>query len=199
MAEITISLDQLPRTLRKFADQVPFAASRALNDTAFSVKKQMPTLMGDDLTLRNKYTAGGSVRVDQSDKHNLEASVGSVAWYLPRNIEGGTSRPRQGIVYKGAKYLVVPNPSRRKKSGRLKDLPKTALSKPFVVETGGELVLVIRQSFRNKVRLLPLGVLIPEAQWEAQFDWDREVDKVVGQVFGPSFVKRMVRAARTER
>lgn len=199
MVEISITMDQLPRVLQGFTEQVPFAASQALNDTAFAVKKQMPTLMGDDLTLRNKFTAGGSIRFDKASKTNLVATVGSVAWYLPRNIGGGTSKPKQGIVHEGVKYLLVPAKDRRNRAGRLKRLPSTVMGSAFPIRSGDNLILVIRRTVRGKAQLLPLGLLIPEAQWEAQFDWDREVNEVIERVFRQAFVKRMVRAARTAR
>lgn len=196
---IDISIDELPRHLRGFADQVPFAASRALNDTAFEVKKQMPALMGDDLTLRNKFTAGGSVRFDRADKRNLTATVGSVAWYLPRNIEGGEQKPKQGITFNGKKYLLIPNKDRRNKRGYLKDLPASVTSGAFPIRSGDNLVLVVRRTFRGKERLLPLGLLVEEAKWESAFDWDAEVNRVIGNTFPDAFARRMEQAARSAR
>ena len=199
MVEISITMDQLPRVLQGFTEQIPFAASQALNDTAFAVKKQMPTLMGDDLTLRNKFTAGGSIRFDKASKTSLVATVGSVAWYLPRNIGGGTSKPKQGIVHEGVKYLLVPAKDRRNRAGRLKRLPSTVMGSAFPIRSGDNLILVIRRTVRGKSQLLPLGLLIPEAQWEAEFNWDREVNEVIERVFRQAFVARMVKAARTAR
>ena len=199
MVEISITVDQLPRVLQGFTEQIPFAASQALNDTAFAVKKQMPTLMGDDLTLRNKFTAGGSIRFDKASKTSLAATVGSVAWYTVRNIEGGITLPERGIAYKGKKYLLVPAKGKRTKRGRLKDVGNRLGSRPFVIKAkSGALLLVARLSADRK-DLFVFGKLEEQTEHEARFDWQGEVDAVIEKEFRVAFVERMVKAARTAR
>ena len=199
MVEIPITMDQLPRHLKAFADQVPFAASQALNDTAFAVKRAMPTLMGDDLTLRNKYTAGGSIRFDKANKSNLVATVGSVAWYAVRNIEGGITRPERGIKHKGKKYLLVPSKGRRNRAGRLKDVTDTLVSKPFVIKAKSGALLLAARTTDKRYPLFVFGKLEEQTEHEMMFDWQGEVDAVIEKEFRVAFVRRMDAAARSAR
>ncbi len=199
MVEISITMDQLPRVVQGFTEQIPFAASQALNDTAFAVKKQMPTMMGDDLTLRNKFTAGGSIRFDKASKTNLVATVGSVAWYTVRNIDGGTTRPERGIEHNGKKYLLVPPKGRRNKAGRLKKIRRQLASKPFVIEAKSGALLLVSRTTDKRYPLFIFGKLEEQTEHEARFDWQGEVDAVIEKEFRIAFVSRMVRAARSAR
>ena len=199
MPDIRVTMDDLPRHLKGFADQVPFAVSRALNDTAFAVKKKMPVMMGDDLTLRNNYTAGTAIRFDKSHKSNLEAFVGSIAWYALRNVEGGRTIPDKGIVYEGKKYLLVPAKGRRNKKGRLKDVSGKLASKPFVIKANSGALLLVARLSSGRTDLFTFGKLELLTQHDPEFDWQREVNSTIEKEFSVSFLKNMDKAARTAR
>lgn len=200
MVNISVTMDDLPRHLRGYADQIPFALAGALTSVAFDAKKKMPDIMGEDLTLRNNYTAGTSIRVEKATKTNLESAVGSVAWYTELQAEGGVKEPREGILYNGRKYLIIPGPDRRNAKGRLKKAPKTLASKPFVLETKeGQLLYVARRRSRGKSSLFVFGALELESRYQERLKWRSRVDDYVIERFPVRFAEAMERAARTAR
>lgn len=200
MAIVNISMEQLPRALRNFGDQVPFAASKALNDVAFKARKHIQDeLLPNSLTLRNRHTQRG-IRVRKATKNTLQAEVGSIDYYSERQVVGSLETPRAGFTVDGTRYLLIPHPNRRTASGRLKRLPGNT-SKPFAIKTkAGALVLVVRKNIKRRTdNLIPLGLLVTQKQYRRKVAWDREVDRVIVREWPRAFRSNMVEAARTAR
>jgi hypothetical protein len=136
----------------QFAKQARFAASRALNDSAFAARDALVTQLGRSFTLRNNYTQRG-FRVVRATKTKLEATIGTDREYLVDQVEGGTRRrkaipsrhlrkrptqivrrarwPRQllaqgstGSKRGGKRYLLLPEKGRGKLPSFLQRLTK---------------------------------------------------------------------------
>lgn len=200
MVTVNIALERLPRALRNYGDQIPFAASNALNNVAFGARRYIQNeLLPNNLTLRNKHTQRG-IRVNKSNKNTLRAEVGSIDYYSERQVVGSLERPNAGFVVDGKRYLLIPNPKRRTPSGRLRKIPKSA-SKPFAVKTDkGDLVLVVRKAIKRRTNnLIPLGILVDRKRYSTKVNWDVEVDRFITKEWDREFRLQMVRAARSAR
>ena len=83
---MAISIDVIPP--KDFQKQLRFAASRALNDSAFDVRRKLVASLDDHFTIRNKFSERG-FRVVKAKKSNLRATVGSTREYLVDQVKGG--------------------------------------------------------------------------------------------------------------
>ena len=75
----------------EFAKQARFAASRALNDSAFAARSALVAQLGRSFTIRNKYTERG-FRVVRATRTKLEAVIGTDRAYLLDQVKGGARR-----------------------------------------------------------------------------------------------------------
>lgn len=82
--------------------QVPFIASLTLNLTALEAQRQVRAGLSSRFTIRN-HRVGQGIRVVNSTKRNLTASIGSVDTFMPRHELGATWRSRSG------KSLAIPD------------------------------------------------------------------------------------------
>lgn len=200
MTTVHIDIDQLPKVLSKFYDQVPFAASRALNTVGFKVRAQaISTEFAGDLEIRDKTQAKRTTLVNKATKRDLQVEVGSTAWYM-KNLSGGAKRtPIKGVEYEGKKYLVMPSDDRtRTTRGKLKKLPK-GNSKPFIIRTRakGQLLYVKRKRKKKARPLILIGILVEESLYKRDtFSW-RKMTRGVPTIWEKEFKREMVRAART--
>ena len=108
-AAITLSpktpkdLKLFSKDLGIFARQQPFAMSKAINDTAFDVRRASITEYGRSFQIRNKAFIRSALRVKKSTKRNLQAHV----WdrfnkdWLARQVTGGVKKAR-------SKQLLIP-------------------------------------------------------------------------------------------
>jgi hypothetical protein len=169
----------------QFAKQFRFAASRALNDSAFAARESLVTQLGRSFTLRNNYTQRG-FRVVRATKANLEAVVGTDRDYLVDQVEGGTRRrkaipsrhlrktPRQIVrrsrwpahllarprstQKQGAKYVLLPERNRGKLPGFLQRLTR-----------GGRRALLERVGRGKKARMRLLWSLPPKIRLRPRY------------------------------
>jgi len=200
MVTVNISIEQLPRALKNFGDQIPFAASNALNDVAFGAKRFIQDdLLPNNLTLRNQHMRRG-IRVEKSTKNTLRAEFGSVDYYSERLVEGSLERPKRGFLVDGVRYFLIPNPKRVGKNGNLKKLPRNT-TVPFAIKSKkGKRVLVVRKKIKRRHNnLILLGLLVTRKQYLQKVPWDREVDQFIQREWPRAFTKNMVKAARTAR
>jgi hypothetical protein len=95
MAKVSMLSDALHAFAKK---GVPFAARKALNDTAFLAREQWVSELGKKLTLRNTWTAR-SLRVEKvKGGYNvdaMESKVGSLAAYMG-DVEHGSTETKRG-------------------------------------------------------------------------------------------------------
>ena len=118
--ELTRSLNRIQRK------QIPFATSKALNATAFDVRKTLQDALDIHLDNPTSYTKRG-VQVEKSTKRNLVAKVGfrsrkfgkgqgkiTQAEYMKRQIKGGTRFPQGQAI-----PVPVPSNMRPNKFGNI--------------------------------------------------------------------------------
>jgi hypothetical protein len=118
--ELTKSLNRIQRK------QIPFATSKALNNTAFDVRKSLQDGLDIHLDRPTPYTKRG-VQVEKSTKKNLVAKVGfrsnkfgrgqgkiKQAEYMKRQIKGGTRFPKGQAI-----PVPVPKNMRTNKFGNI--------------------------------------------------------------------------------
>ena len=87
------TVDSALKLIQKFGDQLPFAISKALNDTASDVQDFEVMNLKDKFKIRRNWFAPGSkygVKVKASSKTNLQAEVYTRAPWLMRHEYGGT-------------------------------------------------------------------------------------------------------------
>lgn len=94
----TVKIALLSDALHAFAKKgVPFAARKALNDTAFLAREQWVSEMGKKLTLRNTFTAR-SLRVEKVkagyNPDTMQSAVGSLAPYMAATEAGGVENKK---------------------------------------------------------------------------------------------------------
>jgi hypothetical protein len=89
-------------------DQLPFAASMAINqvaaDVADEITKQMPNILDrpTPFTLKAFQFKGGTFRGIRANKRNLSALINPAEiqkQYLRFQIEGGTRTPKQSKIF----------------------------------------------------------------------------------------------------
>lgn len=196
MTTINTTLADLPRVFQHYADQIPYATSVALNDTAFGLMREEKKQLDRHLELRNTWTQRG-MRVEKASKHKLQASVGNVRWWIETLVDGGRRRPQIGINHKGKRYLLVPHRDMKTKSGRLK---KIKSKNPFVINKGDDLWLVYRKYKRKAYPLEFVGRLVDETTYdEGQYPLRSISADYIGKHFQRNWRKAMMRAARSAR
>ncbi len=214
MVTVHTSLDELPRMLRNFGDQIPYAMSIALNETAYGAKVEMEKQINSQLHTRNQFTAKGTrqmpgMRYIKSNKKNLVAKVGTGIWYMRDLVGGGdhtasnvsgrvTGRSGSvGFEYEGKQYLFVPVDSRKNSRGvKLKKLS----SKPFVVKSNNGVLWLVVKDGRSKRKVKALGQLVEKTNYAQEtFDWEVPINRYIQAHLGRNFKKAMIRAVRTAR
>lgn len=121
----------LSRTQRK---QIPFAASRAINDLLFPLaKKELPREMDDTFKGGATGFTKRAFRYAKSNKKNLSAIVFAGPKqdeYLKFMVDGGTRFPGKGSLFKrGSRALVVS--TKNSKLNKYGNIPKATRDKIF--------------------------------------------------------------------
>lgn len=210
------------RFSRAGRSQIPFAASRALNATAFDVRKEVvERTFPKSFTLRNKRFPSIATRVATASKARLIASVGDRTPggrdYLVTQAEGGTKRPR-------GRHLAVPEEQhiRRTAGGAVRrtDKPRRLLEdllspkdagrqggrgnrkrskpKPFIITDSHGLQWIVRR--QRKVEGLQFLYAMPtDARIKKRFPFHEDALAVARRVFAGHFAREFERAMRTAR
>lgn len=199
MATVTVhtNIDELPDLLKGFGDQIPYATSVALNETAFGLMREEKHELVRNLDIKNTWTHRGQ-RVVKAKKGKLVAHVGNVRWYMDTLVRGGRRRALIGIVYEGQKYLLVPSSEMKTATGKLRRIPKK--NKPFVFESeSGDLFLAYRKT-KKRLPLQVVGRLVDETMYEESIYPHREIsNKFIHQHWLDNWQEAMLKAARTAR
>lgn len=116
MISVKSNIKELSKQVKGFADQIPFATSRALNATAFHARMEAIKQLHRDIDRPTPYTVGG-FRYQNSNKRNLTAAVYIMPsrWeYLQYQVSGGTRKAKNRViaVAAGVKRNKYGNPSR---------------------------------------------------------------------------------------
>ncbi len=193
MVTVHTSLDQLPKVLRNFGDQIPFATAMALNETAFDGMRMEKAELDSKLDLKNTWTQRG-IRVEKANKRDLTATVGQLRWYVESLVEGGQRRAKLGIVYQGQRYLLVPSQEMKTATGKLKKIKN---KNPFVFRKDDQLFLAYRKG-KRRLPLQVVGRLVTETEYQSRTFPRHELwAGFIHQHWERNWRKAMIRAART--
>lgn len=155
MSKITSNIKQVIKGLNDFEKkQVPYATSKAINDTAFKVKDELVSQMKQKLDKPTPFTLR-AVKIKKSNKRTLTAEIyidDIQADYLKRVYKGGTKMPKK-------KALVIPTKDiRLNKYGNLtKSKVKNLLSSGNYFEgkvkgKGGERAGIFRKYKNGRIK-----------------------------------------------
>lgn len=201
MYNITSDIDQATRDcVNFFSDQVPYALSIALNDTAFAVRKQIVEVtFNRDFTVRNTTFPKLLWRVDEkANKKKLQSAVnqqtvgGKFHDYLERATTGGTKTPR------GANIAVPISPaSVRGAKGAVRKAEKPRnLKNSYIRNVNGSLILFERKRGKESVAKY---VLQKSAKIQPIFRFYEDAETAAVDGFTDAFQRSMVKAIQSSR
>ena len=210
------NLREVKREHGKFRkDQVPFATSGALNDTAKRFQKDQTRAMRRSFTERNRLFLSRAVKIKPfASKKRLVAQVQIAPPGSPRTADilskferGGTKKPR-------GQRLAVPKDVKRTRAGKVSpSLRPKALEFQSVsskVSVGQKRTIAFRlpggrggiyqrvgRKGRSSLRLLFL--FIPRARIEPRLNFYRRARRVGDRFYQSFFNRRYARAVKTAR
>lgn len=171
--------------------QIPFAASQALNDSAFKAREKVMQAMSASLDRPTPWTKKGVI-YKRSNKNNLTASVSITPerWkYLKYQVEGGSRQPAK-------KAIPVPVAMRRNKYGNMaKGGLQNLINSPktFVGQIDGVGGVWDRKTGRLLV------AFVSEATYEKKLAYHAIVRAAVRKNFKRDFDRRLAAAIRSAR
>ena len=181
---------KLTRIQRK---QIPFAASQALNDTAFKIRNDtVTTLWPRSVQVKQRNFARAAFRVRKSTKRDLVAAVFDQLnrAFMPRQIEGGVKVPFSST------HIAVPTKNALTGTGRIKKAARLSDPSLFKARIKGTFGLW-KRTRRNGVQLF--YVLTPKANVRPAFPFFEFGIRSSKRNFGRFLRKRLVRAIKTAR
>lgn len=95
MISIQIDTGPIVRALEGSTKQIPFAIASALTATAKAGQAEIVDTLGEDMTIRNGWTAKG-IRIEPARKDKLEAAVGSRDRFMALQALGGEREGKDG-------------------------------------------------------------------------------------------------------
>tara|TARA_R110002110_G_scaffold294324_7_gene508325 strand:+ start:3570 stop:4181 length:612 start_codon:yes stop_codon:yes gene_type:complete len=178
--------------------QLPFATSVALNDTAFDVRRQIvDRTMPRAFKLKNKRFPSAAMRVRKSTKRKLRAGVYDRLGreYLVTQATGGIKRPR-------GRHIAVPQGVRRTSTGKISkaNRPRQLLNKPnaFKITSGGKSAIYTRR--RGKGGGLEFQyALVNSARIPRRLRFYEDAQRTIKQRFPRRFKVAFARAKLTAR
>lgn len=187
---------KLSRIKRK---QLPFATSKALNDTIFDVRRHIVgPVWSRAFEAKNARFASATFRVAKSTKRKLVASLFDALnrANLALHETGGVKRPFRG------QHLAVPVGVKRTASGKISKgrRPAALRGKGGVFKTRlstGNEGLVERRGKKGKLSVL--YTLPRAARIKAKFPFEREAHAMAARRFTRRFKVSLERALRTAR
>jgi len=200
--KVTTNISTIAKAIDAFGkDQIPFATHRALNDTAFALRKHIvEKTYPKSFEVKNKSFARAMFRVERSpSKRKLSAAVYDRLGrnYMVDQAEGGIKTPR-------GKSIAIPGQDRPQVRGRAsynRHKPRTVLGRPraFVQKVGNqEMILERRTQKRYPLKRLYLleqqPVRIPK-----RFPFYEDGGRKARADFDKYFAKRFREARMTAR
>lgn len=206
---VKADIDNAMRHLNRFErKQIPFAASQALNDTAFNARKAVQVQLPRKLDRPTPWTIRG-VRVGKSTKRRLTARVYFTpdrAAYMKYQIEGGTRTPAGGTIVMPKninqnKYGNIPRGKVKKLLQRPDTFIGTIKGIPGVWQRG-HISKRGKFSARSKSRSSNVRLLVrfeDQATYRPRFPMRKIVTGVARSNFRKNFHTRLRAAMRTAR
>ena len=196
--DISSNIDEFEREAAEMElQQVPFAASVAINNSAKDVRRVViGSTWPKAFKVRNKAFPGVVLRIKFSTKYNLEAEVFDQLGreYLERHTTGGVKRPT------GGKNLAIPVNVPRGASGRIVKSKKprvlTAKKSTRIVRGKGGKNLIIE---RFKGQTIVRYVLSPSAKIDSRFWFYEDAADTFERVIVGHWNTAMDRALRTSK
>jgi hypothetical protein len=170
-------------------NQVPFATSRAINDTAVDAQESVVKNVQHNFKnlkrwwLRQQPTG---IKVRFSNKRLLTARVFTDVYFAERQEKGGVKTPRTG------KNLAIPMPAVPRKYRTSHGAKQMMQERKNVFKVEGKGIFQRRGKKRYPIQLL--WALAPSAQVKPRFHFEEIIGKVVKRRFNTHFQKRMQQA-----
>lgn len=198
---VTSNISVLSKAIDAFGkNQMPFATSLALNDTAFAVRSHIvTTTYPQSFEVKSRGFARAMFRVGKANKRKLSASV-----YDRFEKDYMTNQAEGGIKSKRGRYTAIPaadRPPVRSRATYDRHKPRTVLSRPRAFKqtvNGQDMILERRTKKRYPLKRL---YLLEEGQINIpkRFPFYEDGTKMARSAFQRSFGKRFAQAKRTAR
>lgn len=186
------NIDKFIRELdRAERRQVPFALSRALNDTAINAQEAIVKAIQIRFNNKKKWWTKSNrrtgVRVNFSSKDKLKSGVYTNAYFARIQEDGGIKTPRSG------KNLAIPTEKAQKrfrKSSGAREALKQANT--YATKKG-----IYKKTGKNKIQ--KLFSFTPSANIKPKFKFELTARVAVNRKIQRNFRKRLQEALRTAR
>ena len=191
---ITSNILDVMASLKRVEKQIPFAQSRALNDTAFQIRQQIVQhTYPDSFTVRNSRFINAVLRVETANKTNLNARVYDKLGrdYLERQAKGGIKIPKgSNLAIPGVRNVA------RTAGGAIRkaDRPRSLINKKNVFKT--DKAILQRQKGQP---LKVLYILEPSAKIPKRFPFYEDASRVANTKFKTNYQSALRNAMRTAR
>jgi hypothetical protein len=191
---ITTNIAQVMARLSKIEKQIPYAQSKALNDTAFQIRQQIvQRTYPDSFTVRNTRFINSVLRVETAKKTNLNARVYDKLGrdYLERQAKGGVKTPKgSNLAIPGVRNMA------RTAGGAIRkaDRPRSLINRKDVFKTPK--AIMQRQKGQP---LKVLYILEPSANIPKRFPFYEDASKVANTKFKVNYKSALSYAMRTAR
>lgn len=183
---------QIENALAQMAgDQLPFAASLALNRTAVGARDVVRDNLPKRFRLRNNWTKG-AIQARTSTKSNLMAMV-MAPDYMAIQETGGSRQPTKSRLL-AAPVDVAQGSRITPKSKRPRAL--IASGKGFIVDMGNGDAGVFKRYGRRREKIRLMYWLTDEQQYEERFEFDRDVSGYVQGKFSVHFAAALADALK---
>jgi hypothetical protein len=218
--ELAISgLDQVRAQINGASKQIKFAASRAINDAANAVRKEMPAVFGRQLDRPRPFTKA-AVAARYSTREKLEATVfikPIQAAYLRPVIEGGERQEKKieqrfmGRLFTPTDELPLDVNGNVSKATQLAIVRALTNGTPwkgrrlFVIEqrrgrlAPGVYAVPIKRTRRQLADRRALLWFVERANYRKKLDFYGEAARIANATLGPAFERRFDEALRSAR
>lgn len=188
MIKIRDDINRVAIQFARFANQIPYAASRAMNSAIQDARDSIADDISKQMTVRSKFTLSG-LRIKRSIKKNLTVEIGHIAEWMRMQAEGGTKKPTRG------KYIAVPQVGAgrpRKTQSAKAMLPSKVFAKKNL-RTIGKAVYSVDK--RKGLKLL--YALAKQAKIKPRWPFFKQVEENFTRSFYPYLLKYMREAIKT--
>lgn len=197
---------ELEKEIKRDISQVRFAATRALNETAFKARTALIVKYEKAFTVRSK-TLPKKVEVKKATKQDMVAQVGFPFDWMEINVKGGTKRPSKkklstpighgeesvartasGKILKSfrpANLLKYADGHKKKKRGEV------ATSHAFKMRTKNGNEVIARRKKGDRKEMEWLYVQKPAAKVPKRWDFPGIVGETVNKYLNAEFEKAM--------
>lgn len=177
-------IGDLPGSFAKLKKEWPRDTARALNETAFKIAPVLTARAQSDLgfTVGGIKQALGIKRTQRATPSRLEAITGTNRQWVVSQVDEGQHTPRQGVVYKGRRYLMVAIEAKMGRGGRRKLRASRRRGKRFIVESGGR-ILMLERFAPGKDGVKLIGSLHLETEYGNEFGWQDEIRREATDLF----------------